>query len=257
MAGLKIATANVSKTMLGIVAVKKIYLGTNKLLDNSVPITGRLYVGTSTVTYEVDPTTFVTLNSHTNSAGTGSWGLGGQATDKLYRCDTGTDKIYKMDIDSLTDLQTITPPNGTTNPYGVEGTSTRLFMCFSNKIFEIDPASYSIIGSATGIALPNNYGRDVGCMNTRLYLKTDQTSGNNMYELDPTTLTYISASANKPTSTNTSFGIGGTYSRLFITNQTTDRIYELDPTSFAIINSQSTITISNPVGIGGTKVAPV
>jgi hypothetical protein len=240
-------TTELANIYAGTTEIKNVYAGTN-LIYVSVQ-EGRLfiYVSDDSKFKEIDVNTKAVINvsSATNTSSQG-YGLGGLGSSRLIRKTYNTTDATEMDMNTLLTISGIT---FSVSASGLEGTYDRLFIGGASTMYEVDKNTYTII--TTGATNRTTSGRDVGCINNRVYGISDPaTNISVLQEFDPTTLAVINT-ANAPSGSNTNnIGIGGVNRRLFSTDVSMDLIYELDIDTMAVTASTAT---PNPYGIGGTK----
>ena len=121
---------------------------------------------------------------------------------RLYYCDSDTDKIYELNLNTFEVINTADSP--ASSPNGIGGISNRLYHCNNNilarKVYELNPDTLAVIK-----AVNCDYPSGIGGISNRLFYCDDVID--RIHELDPETLTIIK-SADAPGSNPT--GVGGT-----------------------------------------------
>jgi len=148
--------------------------------------------------------------------------------------------------------------------YGLGGTADTLYSCHEGTyggkvvgIYQIDPDTLAY--STTYWAQPYGSPRGIGGTYDRLFMSVINavnTTQDNIAELDTTTGLVIVLHVFMPDGAADTHlrGIGGTNSRLYITNAATDKIYEIDPDTCVVLNeSASQVIGGSPTAVGGIK----
>ena len=174
----------------------------------------------------------------------------GSIFNRLFHCDTSTNKFYRLDPDTFANLSGAGVDTPGVGPQGVGGISNRLYHCDDStlKFYEIDPVTFANLSGA-GVDTPGVDPRGIGGISNRLY-HCDPTN-NKFYEIDPVTLANLSG-AGVDTPGSVAQGIGGIFNRLYNCDPATLKFYEIDPDTLANLSGAGISTPgSNPQGIGG------
>jgi len=148
--------------------------------------------------------------------------------------------------------------------YGLGGTADTLYSCHEGKyggkvvgIYQIDPDTLAY--STTYWAQPYGTPRGIGGTYDRLFMSVVyavNTTEDNIAELDTTTGLVIALHVFMPTGALKANirGIGGTNSRLYVSNASTDKIYEIDPDTCVVLNESAQQVVGpSPTAVGGIK----
>jgi hypothetical protein len=187
----------------GTTELANIYVGTTEIQD--------IYVGTTNV-----------------------WTQAVAGEGRLFACDYSLDKAYEIDPDTLVVLNTSTATYAGT-PYGIGGVIDRLYLLenTNNNTYELDPDTLTSINSRNRAIATSRAG--IGGTATKLYLCDDTTGYLGIWEINTSTLNYVTQYT-QPNATPR--GVGGTYDRLFSTGTSGgDYIYELNTSTLSVINS--------------------